>query len=209
MRRSGRAAHGDGPCKERTRTRLQPGVGDSGLRHLSSGLAAGLATPACSDQGRGYRMGSGSPLHSPGQARSGRGARRGGRVWSVVPTEMQGREGVMDPLLLRRVSPSTALLMPSLMPSWGPSWAGPGHTSRPLLPGPLPHIRCPPASSASSQAGVGPHPVHFLLRAGPKGWCPWPGRQVPSPCSRFPIWTFRRVLPSKLWTSTDTRVSPS
>lgn len=148
MRRSGRAAHGDGPCKERTRTRLQPGVGDSGLRHLSSGLAAGLATPACSDQGRGYRMGSGSPLHSPGQARSGRGARGGGRVWSVVPTEMQGREGVMDPLLLRRVSPSTALLMPSLMPSWGPFWAGPGHTSRPLLPGPLPHIRCPPASSA-------------------------------------------------------------
>lgn len=89
-----------------------------------------------------------TPLARLAQSVIGRGARGGGRVWSVVPTEMQGREGVTDPLLLRRVSPSTALLMPSLMPSWGPSWAGPGHTSRPLLPGPLPHIRCPPASSA-------------------------------------------------------------
>ena len=90
-----------------------------------------------------------SGLPSPGLLwEIGRGTRGGGRVWSAVPTEMQGREGVTDPLLLRRVSPSTALLMPSLMPSWGPSWAGPGHTSRPLLPGPLPHTHCPPASSA-------------------------------------------------------------
>ena len=97
---------------------------------------------------------------------------------------------------------SDALLGPFL------GWPGshqPPPASWPIATHPLPSsLLC-----TSSQAGVGPHPVHFLLRAGPKGWCPWPGHQVPSPCSRFPIWTFRRVLPSKLWTSTATRVSPS
>ena len=97
---------------------------------------------------------------------------------------------------------SDALLGPFL---GRPGSHQPPPASWPIATHPLPSsLLCP-----SSQAGVGPHPVHFLLRAGPKGWCPWPGRQVPSPCSRFPIWTFRRVLPSKLWTSTDTRVSPS
>lgn len=42
---------------------------------------------------------------SPPAPAQGRGARGGGRVWSAVQTEMQGREGVTDTLLLRRAAP--------------------------------------------------------------------------------------------------------
>lgn len=146
-------------------------------------------------------------LPSPGSLwGSSRERRQRGREAVVGGADRDAGKGRRDrPSAAQMSHPSAALLTPSPMPSWGPSCGRPGShqlppVSWPIATHPLPSsLLCP-----RPQAGVG-----FLLRAGPEGWCSWPGRQVPSPCSRFPIWTFRRVLPSKLQTSTATRVTPS
>lgn len=134
MRRSGRAAHGEGPCKERTG--LQPGVGGSGLRHLSSRRQASPPAP---------------------EAAQGRGARGGGRVWSAVQTEMQGREGVTDTLPC-----CDALLGLFLWPA----------QVTPAAPCFLAHCHAPAVLQPPLPQLLGrsrPRPVLFLLRLGPRG----------------------------------------